>query len=534
MQRFTQLYSALDRTTKTLEKTALLRAYLEAAPAEDAAWALFFLTGRKLPRAVNTRLMREAVSAATGLPPWLVEECYDVVGDLAETLALLVEDVPAYASGPAPPLHVLVEEHLRPLKELEDAEKVQRMQDLWHSLNRGERFLWNKFITGGFRVGVSRGLVARALAEVAGVDAAVIAHRLMGEWEPSAAWMQTLLSGEREEDPGKPYPFYLASPLEQPVEALAPFSRWQLEWKWDGIRAQVLRRQGETLLWSRGEELMTDRFPEITEASASLPDGTVLDGEILAWEGEGPMPFLSLQRRIGRKRIGPKLLEEVPVIFMAYDQMEQDGKDLREQPLHARRAILERTLQQADSNVLKLSPCLSADSGSELTALREASREKRVEGLMIKQVDSPYRAGRKRGEWWKWKVDPYEVDAVLTYAQKGHGRRAGLFSDYTFGLWKDGELVTFAKAYSGLTDEEIRQVDRFVRGNTLERFGPVRRVKPELVFQIACEGIQRSSRHKSGIAVRFPRMVRWRQDKTPEDANTLEDVLRLLPTEEKQ
>ncbi len=526
MHAFTSLFTQLDRTTKTLEKIRFLVRYFEQSAPEDAAWTVFFLTGKKIPRVVNTRLLREAVAEVADVPLWLVEECYDVVGDLAETVALLHPETTAHSSLP---LHRMIQEELKPLRGLEDEEKKARLKVGWSTLSREERFVWNKLITGGFRVGVSRGIVARALAQTAGVEPAVMAHRLMGDWDPSERWWKQLLQGEGEAEPGKPYPFYLASPLEEGPEPLGAISGWQLEWKWDGIRAQVIKRQGTVMIWSRGEDVITDRFPEVVEALQALPDGTVLDGELLGWKQDRPLPFLDLQRRIGRKKVGKTLLADVPVILMAYDVLEAGGGELRSLPLEERRTHLENVVTGVGSPNIIMSEPVQAAGWDEAASLREQSRARGVEGLMLKRLGSPYLDGRKRGDWWKWKVDPFEVDAVLTYAQKGHGRRAGLFTDYTFGCWKDGELVTFAKAYSGLTDAEIQQVDRFVKANTLDRFGPVRQVKPELVFQLACEGIQKSSRHKSGIAVRFPRIARWRKDKKPEDADRLEDLLRWIP-----
>ncbi|MDX1680012.1 MAG: ATP-dependent DNA ligase [Akkermansiaceae bacterium] len=527
MKDFTQLYLDIDSTTKTKQKVAALVAYFEKAQPADAAWALFFLTGQGVPRAVNTRLLREAIVEASGYPLWLVEESYDTVGDLAETVALLHPPTPARCSRP---FHELIEGELLPLKPKSDEEKIAILRRLWSSMDHHERFVWNKCITGGFRVGVSRGLVARALASLTGLPPASISHRLMGSWQPTAEDFETLVSRDSgEADPGQPYPFYLASPLEKEPQELGERSDWLAEWKWDGIRAQLIKRQGKVMIWSRGEELITDRFPELSASIARLPDDLVLDGEIMGWRDDTPLPFLELQRRIGRKSVGKKLLQDVPVIFMAYDLMEQDGRDIRETTQESRRSQLEDIFAELppDSR-LRLSPLVTEPSWEALAELRQESRQRGVEGLMLKHRRAPYQSGRIRGHWWKWKIEPYTVDAVLTYAQKGHGRRAGLFSDYTFGVWDKGELVTFAKAYSGLTDKEMREVDRFIKANTLERFGPVRRVKPELVFELACENIQRSSRHKSGIAVRFPRISRQRPDKTPEQANQLDDIKRLL------
>jgi DNA ligase 1 len=392
--------------------------------------------------------------------------------------------------------------------------------------------VWNKLITGGFRVGVSQSLVVRALARVGGVDEATVAHRLMGAWEPTPDFFTRLFEPDtRDTDLSRPYPFFLAYPLEEPLETLGDAAEWQVEWKWDGIRAQLIRRAGRTFIWSRGEELITERFPELAEAAALLPDGTVLDGEILPWLGERPLPFAQLQRRIGRKTLGPRILAEVPVVLVCYDLLEVASEDARERPLAWRRAELERllvSLPWAARERMPVSPVAAAERWEQVAEAYEASRERAAEGLMLKRLDSPYRVGRRGGDWWKWKVEPFTVDAVMVYAQRGHGKRASLYTDYTFAVWKDGELVPFAKAYTGLTDAEIRKVDAWVRRNAIQRFGPVRTVKPELVFELAFEGIQRSPRHKSGIAVRFPRILRWRTDKRPEEADSLETIEAML------
>ena len=527
MQRFTALYNALDTTTRTTEKLAALEKYFVEAPAADAAWALYFLTGRKLQRAVSTRFLREWVSAESGVPLWLVEACYDAVGDLAEALALLL---PEHASGTELSLSDVVEQRLIPLRTLQPGEQQSLLVATWREFDTPQRLLWHKLITGEFRVGVARTLVAKALAAVARVAPALMAHRLMGHWEPTEADYRRLLTGDAEgADPGQPYPFFLAHPLEDTLEDLGSIDDWQAEWKWDGIRAQLLRRERQVLVWSRGEELMTDRFPEVRDIGRMLPEGTVLDGEILAWRGDKPLIFGVLQRRIGRKKLTPKILSDAPVVFMAYDLLEFEGKDVRAWPLEQRRAQLElisgALKEQTD---LKLSPVVRAESWDQLREQQSRARELLVEGLMLKRRCSAYGVGRPKGDWWKWKVDPYQMDAVLMYAQGGHGRRASLYTDYTFGVWHEGQLVPVAKAYSGLTDEEIREVDSFIRRNTLDRFGPVRVVKPELVFELAFEAIQASTRHKCGLAVRFPRMARWRKDKKPEDADSLENLRALL------
>ncbi|HEX9108561.1 MAG TPA: ATP-dependent DNA ligase, partial [Longimicrobiales bacterium] len=446
---------------------------------------------------------------------------------------LATSDMPL---SPDIPLHQFAARCIAPLPALPEDAKRRLMFETWAQLDPRERFVWHKLIGGAWRVGVSTTLVVRALAKAAGVEPAVMAHRVMGDWEPTPEAYLRILHGaggaagdEGASDPGQPYPFYLAHPLEGEPADLGERAAWQVEWKWDGIRAQVIRRAGQTLVWSRGEELVTNRFPEITEVARLLPEGTVLDGELLCWKDEAPLPFAVMQRRIGRKTVGPKIRAEAPVAFVAFDVLEQGGRDMREQPLRARRALLQATLAGLPGTAFRLSPLVDATtSWPELARLREESRRRGVEGFMLKRLDSPYGVGRRKGDWWKWKIEPYTVDAVLIYAQRGSGRRASLYTDYTFAVRSGDELVPVAKAYSGLNDEEIRRVDRFVRENTIQKFGPVRAVKPELVFELAFEGIQESTRHRAGIAVRFPRIARWRQDKKVEEADTIESLRELV------
>jgi DNA ligase-1 len=572
VRAFAELYTALDETNKTGAKVDALVGYFAGADPADAAWALYFLIGRRPRQAVSSTKLRAWAAEAAGIPDWLFGESYDAVGDFAETVALLLPDHGPRAEerGPAADawgapraqqpddqassmfsaqplaLRAWVEQVLLPLRDLPEERQRAEMLRAWEALSGAERFVWNKLITGAFRVGVSQQLVTRALAQVGGLDAATVAHRLMGAWEPSAAFYRALLAPESgDADVSRPFPFCLAHPLEGEPDDLGEIAEWQAEWKWDGIRSQLVRRAGQTFLWSRGEELITERFPELAALGALLPDGTVLDGEVLPWLG-GVLPFAQLQRRIGRKQLGKKLLAEVPAVLLAYDLLELGGRDVRQESLAWRRAELERLVaglrpegadpsdgrgERSALESLILSPLVEAVGWDELAALWATAREQGVEGLMLKRRSSAYGVGRVRGDWWKWKVAPYTVDAVLVYAQRGSGKRASLYTDYTFALWDNGQLVPFAKAYSGLTDAEIRRVDAFVRRSTLEKFGPVRTVRPELVFELAFEGIQRSSRHKSGIAVRFPRMLRWRTDKRPEDADTLDTVRAMIPEE---
>ncbi|MCC4307047.1 ATP-dependent DNA ligase [Alcanivorax marinus] len=531
MQAFAALFAELDATTRTRVKLDAMKDYFEQVGPTDGAWAVYVLTGRRMKRLIGARKLRDWLGEASGLPDWLVEETYQHVGDLAETVSLLMddgEDRPAVEGS----LAEWVEEGVLALRGLDEQDQKARVLAHWRRLPRSACFLYNKLLTGSLRVGVSRGLVERALAELSDRPRALIARRLMGEFEPSADFYRHLLSEERrEERDGQPYPFFLASPLESEPPSLGPLTDWQAEWKWDGIRAQLIARPADAepnqvWLWSRGEEPMAGRFPEVEAAAGALPE-VVLDGELVAWK-DGVLPFSEMQRRIQRKKVGDKLLREVPVAFLAYDLLEYQGRDWRSRPLSERRAALETLIADTDAPALKLSPTVRADDWAALAALRENSREHRVEGLMLKRADSPYRSGRVRGDWWKWKLDPLTLDAVLLYAQPGHGRRANLYTDYTLAVPDGGTYVPIAKAYSGLTDQEIGQLDRWIRRNTVEKFGPVRSLRPHQVFEIAFEGIQPSSRHKSGIALRFPRIARWRQDLTPDQADSLTQVKELL------
>jgi DNA ligase 1 len=566
VKRFVQLYTELDETNKTLGKVEAMVRYFKEVPPEDAIWGLYFLTGRRPKRPVAAPKIWGWANELSGLPPWLFSECYDAVGDMAETIATILPDTPS-SGVEETPLHKWIEDRLLYMQGLDELSQREIIERSWRELDRSGRFVWNKLITGAFRVGVSQDLVIRALSQASGIPAPTVAHRLMGHWEPTALFFTELMGEDGgEANVSRPYPFCLAHPLVGDPADLGPIEDWRAEWKWDGIRCQLVKREGQTFVWSRGEELISERFPEVRDLGAVLPNGTVLDGEIMAWRGDKPLPFADLQKRIGRKIVGKKLLADVPVVLVAFDLLEWAGEDVRKWPYVKRRELLEElvaSLLTSPPNPpllpgsrrgglfgspspaqnlsareegrglggevsIRLSQQVNASTWQELAAERQRARENNVEGLMLKKADSPYVVGRKKGSWWKWKIEPFTVDAVLIYAARGSGIRASLYTDYTFGIWRDGELVPFAKAYSGLNDEEIRQVDAFVRRSTLEKFGPVRTVKPELVFELAFEGIQLSNRHKSGIAVRFPRIARWRQDKKPEDADSIETVRELL------
>jgi len=587
MKRFARLFAELDATTSTNAKVEALQRYFEQAPARDAAWAVYFLSGGKPRQVVSMSTLAMLACEVAAIQPWLFDECYQAVGDLAETIAHIL---PLDGEPSDLGLAQWVEERLLPLRGLPEQEIAARVKSYWRELDAQERFLLTKLVGGGFRVGVSKLLVQRALAVHSGVDAKRVAQRMMGYTDgkvlPSLERFEALVAKHDDnapspQDEGQPYPFFLAHQLDAPPEVFAsklgPVSDWQVEWKYDGIRGQIVKRAGKVWVWSRGEELVTERFPEIEALARTLPDGTVLDGEIMVWLDEPvdmpgtligrPAPFSLLQQRIGRKILSKKVLAQAPVTFMAYDLLEQDGRDIRSLPQGERRARLEQLLAGTS---FKVSPIESHSTWLAFAAQREKSRERGVEGFMLKHLASAYGTGReKRGQspnspastlgsdpiflWWKWKIEPMTIDCVLVYAQAGHGRRASVYTDYTFAVWNrpprdkqeadavvdaiekreppkpdELQLVAFAKAYSGLTDEEFRQVDGIIRKTTIEKFGPVRSVRPSLVFELGFEGINRSSRHKSGIAVRFPRMLRIRFDKPLHEANTLQDLEALL------
>lgn len=526
MKRFAALFAALDGTTKTGAKTAALADYFRDAPEPDRVWTIALLTGRRPKRAVNATELRLWAAQAAGIPDWLFEESYAVVGDLAETIALLLPVPSTHADMSLDQaIHGLIRLTGQPV----EARKAAVLA-AWAQLSATERFLYNKLLTGGFRMGVAQGLLTRALAQATGVEESTLAHRLMGDWDPARISFDALIAGDAGGD-ARPYPFALASQLEDGPEALGDPGDWLAEWKWDGIRGQLVARPGAFALWSRGEDLVTDRFPDLAPLADFLPPGTVIDGEILAWDAQRgrPLPFADLQKRIGRKTVPKSLLAAAPARMLAYDLLEDDGNDIRDQPLSHRRARLQSILTALPQGMpLATSPAVMAADWQGLASLRATARDHGAEGLMLKRVASPYFTGRKRGDWWKWKLDPWTVDAVMLYAQAGHGRRANLYTDFTFGVRDGNEIVPFTKAYSGLTDAEFAEITRWVQKNTLERFGPVRKVPAELVFEIGFEGIQESPRHKSGIALRFPRMLRWRRDKRADEIDTLDSLRALL------
>ncbi|MGY6562643.1 MAG: ATP-dependent DNA ligase [Luteibaculaceae bacterium] len=531
MKDFAALFEALDSTTKTKKRLEALEFYFSHADNQDKVHVIALLTGKRPKRPVKVSLLRQWAAELASIPQWLFEQSYHVAGDLAETISLLISNLGEERIGSAVTLTDWML-FLKALHDKEEQDKKEAIVEAWKTLDKVELFLFNKLITGGFRIGVSKQNTIKALAKVTGTEESSIAHRLMGNWDPYTTTFNELLLEEHSaaDQLSKPYPFFLAYPVEGSVEALGKASEWQAEYKWDGIRGQIIVREGNLFIWSRGEELITDKFPEFELLRERISGNVVLDGEILVVKENVPQPFQLLQTRIGRKNVTQKIKNEAPVEFWCYDILELDGLDLRNLPLHKRRQILEDFMRNSDIEGVKMPQVLTNSSWELLKEQRLEAREIGAEGLMLKKLDSPYLAGRKAGHWFKWKLDPYTIDAVLIYAMRGHGRRANLYTDYTFAVWHNNGLLPFTKAYSGLTDKEIEAVDKFVKQNTLERFGPVRSVTPKLVFEIAFEGIAESTRHKSGVALRFPRINRWRTDKEIKDASTLDELKKLLNT----
>jgi len=528
MKRFTQLFTAIDQTTKTNEKVAAIVSYLSESDDRNILYTIALLIGNRPRRPVKTSHLKEWAATAAGIPDWLFEESYHIVGDLAEAIArVLPSDSPSRSDYQLPE----VIDELARLPEQTDEQKKEVITGYWRHLNPDERFVFTKLITGNFRMGVSRQLVIKALSIHLGMDEAAVAHRLMGKWIPAAETMASLFSESVQSDRVfQPYPFYLAYQLDAPIASLGAIEDWYIEKKLDGIRGQIIVRSGQLFVWSRGEDLLTDKFPEFGPLANALPDGTVIDGEIIPWQDGRPLTFQVMQTRIGRKNLSQKSLREAPLVMVCYDLLEWKGEDIRDMPMHYRRNLLETLLSSPTlPPALLLSEVMPFNHWGEVAVFRQQARDFHCEGVMLKRKDSAYGSGRRRGHWWKWKTDPLTADGVLIYAQSGHGRRANLYTDYTFAVWdEDGSLVPLAKAYSGLTDKEIAELDTWIKRNTLERFGPVRSVTPHHVFEIAFEGIQQSSRHKSGVALRFPRILRWRRDKSAEAANTKADLLQLI------
>lgn len=529
MRAFTRLYFELERWSRSSSKVAAMIEYFRSTRPEDAAWAVYFLVGRRLKRIVTTRTLRAWAARSSGYPDWLVDASHDAVGDASEAMALLV---PPATQPTDRPLGEWVTGRLLPLRQSGADEQYLAVSSAWNELCADERIVWNRLLTGNLRVTVARQHVIRALADVAGVRPDVVEHRLSADWSPTAQFFLTLLQVDTEDtDVSRPYPFQLAYPLDADLESLGDRMRWLVEWKWNGVRAQLIRRHGQTFLWSRGYELVTERYPEIVSAADALPDGVVLDGEIVARADGTVLDYGDLKHRIGPRTVTARLVREVPVVLFAFDLLEFEFADIRSRSLLSRRALLAEVLKRLDAGArerLTLPPGVNAPTWDVVAARRDEARAHGAEGLTLKRLELPYEVGRHRGSWWKWKTEPLTIDAVLLYAERGQGQGADQYTDFTFGVWRDGELVPFAKTREGMTDAEILEVDRFVRANTREQFGPVRSVAAELVFELAFEGVERSSRHKSGVVVRSPRVVRRRKDKRPEDADSLDTIGAML------
>lgn len=533
MKSFAELVYVLGTNTKTNDKLKALQHYFITAPDDDKVWVIAIFSGRRPKRIVNSTLLQQWCMELTHTPSWLFSECYHTVGDLAETITLLLADKASTQITKSESLSWFLQQFIA-LQKAEETEKKLFILYWWQHLNSTEIYVFNKLITGGFRIGVSQKMMVNALANTVSIAPSTIAHKLLGNWNPAVISFNDLLHDETSNgDISKPYPFYLSYAVENDVTALGNINEWQAEYKWDGIRGQIIKRQNELFVWSRGEELVTDKFPEYNAFIDKLPNNVVLDGEIICIDTSvtntiKPLPFAVLQTRIGRKNITKKQLTEAPVAFIAYDVLEYDGVDVREKTLEERHQLLQLIITTAQHQSLLLSPTIVTPTWTHLKQIREKAREIGSEGIMLKRKNSPYLVGRKKGDWWKWKIDAMTIDAVLIYAQKGHVRRSNLYTDYTFAV-KDGDvLVPFTKAYSGLTDKEFTEVDQFVKKHAIEKFGPVRTVQPILVFEIAFEGIAESKRHKSGVALRFPRMSRWRKDKKVAEINTLDDLKQIL------
>ena len=524
MELFSKLFHDLDSTTKTNSRLDLLVEYLIEADPNDAIWLCWFINGKRVKGAVKTSELRQFVSDYSGFPLWLVEECHENVGDLAETLSLLVDG--ADFSFRSSALHAIVDRYILSLVGMNLDEKRDRLREAWKALRSEDLLPFHKLLTGGFRMGISSGNLYKALARVGKVEPAVIAQRLSGDWSPDSLSMDDILKPSASDSRlCVPFPFCLAYPLQDEPHTLGICKDWQVEWKWDGVRAQLIIKAGAYMLWSRGDESVGHSFPEIVDASKLISQDVCLDGEILPWGTRGVRPFSELQKRLGRKSPGPSILEKIPTRFLAYDILAIDSRDLRDEPLSLRRGILEKLLSGLPSKYpIGLSPSVDEEDWSALARLREESRQRRVEGFMLKRKNSRYESGRIKGGWFKWKVEPFLADMVLVSAQMGHGKRANLYSDYSLAVWCGDELFTVAKAYSGLSVKEIEEIDDFIRKNISGKYGPVRGVKPELVFEVAFEGVNLSKRHQSGVALRFPRIKRWRKDKKLDDASTLDEI----------
>ncbi len=549
MRAFAELLDRLSLTASRNAKLVLLRDYLRVTPDPDRGWALAALTGELSFSAAKPALIRKTVESR--VDPVLFGWSYDYVGDLAETTALIWPRDPDHRANREPPVGDVVDA----LGQAGRGEVPGLLERWLDELEPKGRWALLKLMTGALRVGVSARLARTALAmmrpeavseppdpegreratplePVTVAEIEEIWHALEPPYGDLFAWLEGRAERPSSDAPGRFRPVMLAVALDEEVDlARLDPADYAAEWKWDGIRVQAVKEQGRVRLYSRTGDDVSGAFPDVLTGLAF--EGAV-DGELLVVREGEVAPFGDLQQRLNRKTVDAKLMAAYPAVVFAYDLLALDGEDLRGLPLSERRRRLEALVARGGGERLHLSPLLPHSSWGELAAMRsDPPVGAAAEGLMLKRWDSPYLAGRPKGPWFKWKRDPHVIDAVLMYAQRGHGKRSSFYSDYTFGVWTtEGVLTPVGKAYFGFTDEELKQLDKFVRDHTVERFGPVRSVRAErdfgLVLEIAFEGLQRSTRHKSGVAMRFPRVSRIRWDKPAREADTLDAVLDLL------
>jgi len=540
LNNFSELFLNLDSSNSTNNKIEVLKNYFLSNDPIDNSWAIYLLTGKSNKRFISGRYLKNLFSELYEYPVWLIDTCYLKVGDSAEVITLLLKNKSTSRKKVLLniSLNELLSKTIPDLSKLNDEEKNFKIKNMWETLPEDNHLIFNKILTGTFRVGVSIGLITKSISKLINIDEEIISHRLMGNFEPSIDSYEFLINKNinLQELNSKPFPFLLANTIEDKIFKHS-INDFQFEWKYDGIRMQLIKRSGNVSLWTRGQELVNDSFPELVDKMSHIKDDFVLDGELLVWNFKEQIAFdfSLLQKRINRKSPTRSIQIKYPIIFIAYDLLEINGRDIREIKLENRRIELEKYFSKwhnkTENNIsaiFKICNLIFPKDWPDALNYKEKSRENNTEGLIIKKKTSIYSSGRKRGIWWKYKVDPMQLDAVLIYAKGGSGRRAGLYTDYSFALWKDKELIKFASAYSGLTNIEIKELDKWIRKNTIEKFGPVRSLKPEMVFEISFEKIQISKRHKSGIAVRFPRITKWRKDKKINDADSLENAYELM------
>jgi len=527
MKAFAKLISNLEQTSKEAFKVTALAQYFSNATDEDKLWTLALFTGTRPKRVVDIKALKEFAEQVYTEGEWLFEASHQIVGDMAETIAYFLPKAKRNGN------HTL-SEWISMIRTIFNAERIDQRDAItkaWDTLRPEERFIFNKLITGGFRIDVSLKLLSKALAIVTGKDENLLAHKLNSDWHPDEVSFETLIFTENPEaEKSKPYPFHLAHTLESTVAELGDISNWQVERKWDGIRVQVIVRGNKISIWSRKGDILSSKVPELKPLAESMEDGTVLDGELICFKNGKILPINNLRTRFGRRNNSKKQFEESPCVFMAYDILEFKGEDIRNKDLAERRKKLEKVILQYydEHKIILLSDIINNDNWESINSEREKSREHQVTGLVLKNKKSIYGSSRVEGDWWKWPVDPLFIDAILLYAQAGEGGSSKMYREYSFALWHGEDLVTFAKAKSGLEDKELKELTSFVKKNTKEKFGPVRSVAAVQIFRLAFDSITASKRHKSGILLKNPRLIEWLRDKNIEDGNNLDDLKKML------